>query len=501
MSTRNENFLRVSAALAAALTLFVLLDAQQARADGDHPRARELLPAGSASNPGAIPPYVPPPVPGGATHTERGALALEWIAAARAILPRLESARDAPDVLLACAFLGRNIDAGRAQAVRDLQAARDAYPAADPFRAVAILELARIELARGHPQAALAYRESLQRFDKSGGLLGPSPLDQMREAATRHHFDLHWPRAEAEMLAGLGKLGEAGRVLETGSARLRDPNKRARRLERAARYYTRASQRANALAAIDAATRFVEAEHRQADLAFWRLHIEHGVIDKNGSPALLSTWPGEEFTGRVLGYLDRYGHLPSAASQYLSLGSYAHTAGQDEVALEIYRRALANPHLEARFRSSPSLLSGLLVMVPVAIELKRFDEAQRFLDAVARMGGGSQQLRDALEIRLREARAAEATPPEREMPPVEEAPPVAPDHGHAPGELLGHRPPADAPPRDAGAENEGLAPEDAMAVSGVLQVLAPGLLLLLLVWLLLSRAGRRERGPGGEPPP
>ncbi len=500
MSGRNERRPVVSAAIFAALALCLFLSMfpslRVASADGEHRRARELLPEGTASNAGAIPPHVPPPIPGRASHKERATLALDWVSAARGILSRVEPGRDAADVLLACAFLERNIDTQRAQAAADLAAARDAYAAADPFRAVAILELARLELARGHPQAALGYRKSLGRYDRSGGLLGPSTLDQMRETAARRHFDLYWPRAEAGMLAGIGKLSEAGRVLERGSARLQDPNRRARRLERAARYYVRASQPAEALAAIDAASRHVPAERRQADLAFWRLHIEHGVIDKNGSPALLSAWPGDGFTQRVLGYLDRYGHLASTAEQYLAFGSYAHTANQDEVALEIYRLALANPHLEARFRSSASLLAGLLVMVPVAIELKRYDEAQRFLDAIARMGGGNQELRDVLEIRLREARAAGAEPAEAarvaaEKQAAEKQAPQGVAMPRAPGELIGHLAADAAGQADGDAAEPGGSGDGRSTTRFLLLLLVPGLLLLCLVWRRLL-AGRRS---------
>ena len=415
--------LRVSAATLAALTLAFLLAPRAAAAEEEPQPARVLLPAGSASNAGGIPPYAPPRPPAGASLATRKDLALQWIAAAESILPRLEQQRATPDVLLACAFLWRDLPGRHDEAARDFTAARDAYPPAEPFRAVASLELARLELARGHPAAALRHRETLTRFDNSTGLLNPSALDQLREGATRRYFDLHWPRAEAQMLAGMGKLEAAGLVLERGAVRLSDPRLRARRLERAARFYTRAGQPTRAVAAIDAASRDVASEDRQADLAFWRLHIEHGVVDAGGSPALTSTWPGRGFTQRVLAYLDRYGHLPSTAEQYLAFGSLAHTAGRDEIALEIYHRALANPHLESRFRSSASLQSGLLVMVPVAIELQRYSEAQRFLDALTRMGAGSQELRDALEIRLREARAAKE---ERTGEPTSTAPPAPP---------------------------------------------------------------------------
>jgi LPXTG-motif cell wall-anchored protein len=182
---------------------------------------------------------------------------------------------------------------------------------------------------------------------------------------------------------------------------------------------------------------------------------------------------------------------PHVGDHLLSAASSALLARADELALAIYRKALADPVLNRRMYREESLWAAFLPAVNSAIRVGRFDEAEAVLLEVERLAAEPVPLAAPLRVRIKLARegardAAERarapTPPDPEpeapRPPPELLPPAVSPSGLRPGG------PEPAPTRVApsGADGDGASDSVGWPVFA-----AFGALLALAALLLLRR--------------
>ena len=283
-----------------------------------------------------------------------------------------------------------------------------AYPAGDPTAAVVLFFHARRENWRGNHAAATKLLETF-----AGWLDVRPPADQDRADELRWaalwdvaHKDL--PRLQADLQEANGKFAEAAdslaRLLADQAVSLR-ADQRISLFERIARLRYRAKDKDGAVQAIDEALLESPDERSSAGLNFWRLYAKHGLLAADGAPGLTSTWPGEAFENDLRVYLRTLQDVPGLGTSYLALASSAFTARKKELALEIYLLALRDPGLVESARGDEDIWRGLLMAFPAALELERFEEAERLLDVVERIADVASPEMDDYRIAVREGRA------------------------------------------------------------------------------------------------
>lgn len=322
----------------------------------------------------------------------------------------------------------------------------DAYPRGDPTRPIALVHLARREIWRGnHPRAASLVKE-VEPWEHARGPTDLTEREQLRWRQLRQALALELPLVRADLHEAAGRLGEAAASLEalagTQGSGLRE-SQRARLLAQAARLRHRAGDRAGALASVD---RAIELQHddpgrddaRLAELRYWRLHARHGLLSDTATPYLPRTWPGDAYEQDVRILLREIQDVPGIGTMYLALGSTAYTGGKKELALEIYLLAIRSPDLVEQARGKPMIWRGLLAAFPAALQLGRFEDAERILGIVERVADEPIEEMDDYRAALVEARAAAAEAKQREQ-----APKADPDPAKAPDDE--DQPPAGPP--------------------------------------------------------
>ena len=371
----------------------------------------------------------------------------------------------------------------------------DAYPAGDPTRGVVLLHHARREMGRGNVPKAQALAAALVPWESARAPrdLGPGDLRRWEELAAALREEL--PQLRAELHEANGELLAAAEALAgmlVDEAVELHPGIRTMLWERVARLRHRGGDRPSSLEAIDRALQFTEEGTRErAKLAFWRLHARHGLVAPDGGPFLPRTWPGDAYERDVRVYLREIQGVEGVGTKYLSLGSSALMANRLEIALEIYLLALRAPDLVEAARRNAMIWRGLLAAVPAAIELERFDDAERLLSTIERIADEPLEQMDQLRILIREGRAekkaraakahAEAEPgPEAGAPPAPRRRP------------LGTLATEDATETEAGESADPASPQPPDGTPSWLWI-ASGACLLVGLAALLGRIGRQRK--------
>ena len=319
---------------------------------------------------------------------------------------------------LANTMLGRPKDALALYAT-----AEAAYPTNDPMRGIVLVRHAAAELGRGHTPAA---RKLLERAIPWMDAVPPPDLEGDDEHRWQLLARLHHEEFRPLVARLHAKEGDLRTAAETQARLLADEraslssDRRGRMQEQLARWWLGAGERERALDAIDVAIEHAGDDPREAERRYWRLHARHGLVDAEGAPTMPTTWPGEAFERDVHAFLHAMQGLRGASTAYLSLGSAAYVSDRKAIALAIYQAALRDPELLARARGDATIWRGLLVGYAAALDLGELDEAERILDAVARIAGAAVTDLDAMRVAIAEARAEPET--RRKEPAV---PPVA----------------------------------------------------------------------------
>lgn len=459
--------------------------------------ASEPLPAGTVPSTGA-PPLV--------SEAEGDALP-EWVAACIAAGRRQVGTRAGGDLLYSAGVVLAQELAQPSRALDVLGEAASAYPVDAPYRSLVLLTAAELHLAAGD---AVAARRMLDSAESATGR--PAPVDA--DAVTLARRALANERL-ATLGSGLGvRIDEATGDLDSAAER---QERIAARLDRAgdsaavrawevaARIRARAGNRARALAAVDRALELVERDAVRANLSFWRLHLQYGLLDADGAPALGTSWPGDAFVEDARATLRGLHGNPRVGPWLLALASQAVTSDRDDVALDLYLLALRDPVLVDRARDDPDVSGGLLVAFPVALRLGRLDDAGRILDAVAGIADLLPKDLDALRLALARARdeamrTAAPAPPPAQAPKERETEAAPSPHR---GRLYPHGPPGEE--EDGGEVAAGQPSEDggdAGPSSGRRWLLGAvsGLAGLAVFAILARRRRRRCASLGGHPP-
>lgn len=394
------------------LALALLLEGAPLWADEYAPLpapASALVPAGTASRGRAFPGYGPTGLADLAPavrRTER----LRWAEAAEAVALAHPGTRLAADLLFAAAEIHRRgtLTADLGQYRRLAHAAVDACRTGDPLQGAAMLGLAREELAAGNAPAAGRW---LERAASAWGSAVASHAGDASVPPRYAALDAAWRRdyepTRARWLEAEGRDADAAEIWATRAERATTDASSLWR--RAAEAYVRAKRADDAERAIDQAIeRAVHAAHR-GEHALWRFYRRHGLLDVRARPAALApdgAWPrGEAATRDLAELLGTLSPLPGVATLYLELGSRAHLGGNEATALDIYLAAMDNPFVVEEARGHPPIWEGLLVAFPAAIRLKRFGDAERILETVARIGEVPAERFDTLLIWLKKRRA------------------------------------------------------------------------------------------------
>ena len=446
--------------------------------------AAEPLPDGTGLSSGA-PPLVPEVGPAGLP---------DWANACIASGRRQAGTARGGDLLYAAGIvLARDLRRPD-HAVSILEEAAIAYPESDAFLGLVLLESAELRLALG--DLAGARRDLADARARSARAL---PVDATASTLRRHAL-------LAERVTVLGaplgvRIAEAAGDLADAATQQEDIAAARDRQGRAdadaawglaARLHARAGDRAHALAAVDRALELAQGNTMRANLAFWRVYLEHDLLDEQAAPSLGTHWPGDAFEEDVRTTLRGLPGVERVGPWLLALASRAVTADRPAVALELYGMALRDPALLDRARDEPQVRDGLLVAFPIALELGRLDEAERILETLTRAADPPTALFDGYRVALARARAEAArkeapvaSPPE--LVPAEPGPSPSPHRGR----LYPHGPPEQDPD-----EGRRVPPGDEEGASesasrGPLLVLSAAAVLLLFGALVVRRRRRR----------
>jgi len=361
------------------------------------------LPAGTDVYAG-VPPYLP--------HTLRDPRVVGAWCSACEVQGRSESGtRRGGDLLFAAADVRRRYLHDPAGAAAGYAEAADAYPAADVGRSMLMVRWLALELDRGDASQATRVLA-----DVEGAVGGAPPRDAgaaelRRWCAWEEVRRLDLPPLVARHHALEGRHREAAEVLErlaTEEAQALERPTRARLLEQAARDRYRGGMRPEAVRAMEAAidVRIADGadETKLASLRFWALYAKHGLLTTEGLPLVTGAWPGEAFERDLRVYLRELQGVEGVGTRYLSLASGAYAAGRYETALEIYLLGLRDPSLVELARRDGSIWRGLLMGYAAAMELERFDDAERILEIVERVADEPIDDMDAYTLALVKAR-------------------------------------------------------------------------------------------------
>jgi len=327
------------------------------------------------------------------------------------------------DLLLAAAD-GRRSQSSSDPLVRKLyETALEAYPRDDVTRAITLVRWAQHESVRGN---APERKRLLERLDAWLDVREPRDADEaelQRWQTWDHLRRVAVARLRAEEDEAQGRLAEAaaGRErLATEEAESLSRAVRVQFLERAARLYYRAGKRQDAVRTMRRAAESVQketpedTERARAQLLFWTLHAKHGLLTPGGAPRVDARWPAEGFAEDLDSYLRGIQGIDGLATTYLALASRAYAAKKFTRSLDIYLLALRDPSIVAQARHDSSIWGGLLMGYSAAMELERFDDAERILGIVERVADEPIAEKDAYLVALSKARQEAAQRPLRE---------------------------------------------------------------------------------------
>lgn len=362
-------------------------------------------------------------------------------------------------------------------------------PEDEPLRALSTLHLMRIGIAIGNfesARAAAAWCEQRARPP-----VDADEVTRARWAAFRGEMATRFPVDAAAILAGLGRPdGAALRLLDLVEACPPGLSlTRVQLLERVARYRVQAGQATEADRAAERAQELATTDAERARLAFWRLHLRHGLLTRQGDVTPTGARPGPGFAADVERVLVGLAGNPFVLEPLLSSASSALMAGDDAQAFTLYLRALTDPALAERALTTPGIVDGLLAAVPAGIRLGQLDESEALLLALGRLGRPP-ALHAELLSRIRLAREEASRTPTPDAPDAPAPGPVPPE-AHAPppppGLLrlpAGPRSAPRAPPEPLPAESSD--GPGALPVVAALTALGAGA--LLLGWRMRRRA-------------
>ena len=325
------------------------------------------------------------------------------------------------DMLWSAAKAIRSILLEFDEAAAAYRAALATYPEGDVSRGIVAYEVARRETDRGHHGAAArALAEVMAWVERRApSVTGRSDAEKDEAQRWRQLHEMarmKLPLLRADIHKAHGRFGEAADILRTwveGPGRGKAGWERARLWERIARIERRANRKAETVAALEASLALTERDRDRIQRETMLLYARHGLLHESGAVGVFKGWPGTSEEGRAFeddlrGWLRGVQGNPHAGTYLLMVASSAKLADKPKVALDIYLQALRDIDLGEKARHDPRLYRGLLVAFPIAMELERFDDAARILDAVARIADEPIAEMDAYRVELREARAEAA---------------------------------------------------------------------------------------------
>ena len=400
------------------------------------------LPADTATRGRSHPRYGPAEIGTHLSRDEQRAQMQTWAAAAESVALAHPGTRLAADLLHGAAHVHR-----RGSPLADLERYRrlalagvDAHAQDDPAVAALMLGLAREELLAGNTPAAGRWLERVEGWSATVATWLSDGTPPARARALLRIWTNEYLPVRARWLEAVGRTKEAAEALErhVGNA---PPSEHARRWRHAAEAYARAGETEDALRTAARAHEAASSDAARGDHLLWALYARHDLLDARGKPATLSARNGwattEAFRVDLQTLLGEIGRLTKVTTLYLELGSRAHLRGDEATALDIYVAAMDNPSVANEASGQRDLWEGLLVAFAAAIRLERFDDAERILATVARIGSVPAERFDTLLVWLKNRRAdaaqlealkrriAEEAKRRREQPGV--APPPAQD--------------------------------------------------------------------------
>lgn len=364
----------------------------------------------------------------------------------------------------------------------------------DPLAALARLRLFELALDEAAPPEARAMGATAWAFIEWKAPLDATPLAAQRWALAKREIHARYPPTIVRLALLDGDILKAARwaLAMAKSANPRWAQRPAELWERAAILAYRVGRLDVARYAARLAAERATDPEAQARLAFWRLHLEHGLLSPEGilSPNQSAPKPGYLEDLEVL--LRGLAGNPHVGPFLLSAASSALHGRAYETALAVYRRALGDPVFVQGAWRQPDFWAGLLPAVMAALALERFDEAEELLAMVERIAGELVGEADGLraEIKLKRVQAAErasAAPPAPPQPPEPEPAPPPPPAPREPGQLLLPDAAARADPQAPPAAGEGEVESEGGAGGGLWPFVVAALGALTLLLLLQRR--------------
>lgn len=296
--------------------------------------------------------------------------------------------------------------ARRTEFVRLSERAEQAYIGSDPALPALWIEMARRHLDIGNTEAVTRL---MQRLDPWRAVLdgwrdGSAPAP--RGTALLTFWNHQYAPVRARWLDATGKLDEAAAVYRHIAEQGPDRGSR-RAWRRATEAYARAGNDDETLRAWQNALDAAASDAERAWELRWRLYYRHGLTGATGRPSdptEPNQWATTDaFKHDLQALLGELAQLDGAASNYLDLGGRAHLAADHETVLDIYAALLDRPDI-ADVAEAEGLAGTLLVAFVSALELKRFDDAERLLATIQRIDRIEDRVLDNVEALLRTRR-------------------------------------------------------------------------------------------------
>lgn len=452
------------------------------------------LPAHTLPRLGGYPPYAPDPL-----HVDTAAARAAWAEAIEGCAGRTAGDVQRGSLYASAAEAWRQVPGAVAHAEACLRAALAALDDRHPLDALARLSL--LDLALGEHLAPDALALGARAWDF---LERPVPHASDPQAAldawARERIRTLAPPALLQHAALEGDLATACMWAESMAA---DPQpawgEPARLHELAAQLCYRAGRTQQARQHAAEGQRRAGDDETRARLAFWQLHLAHGLLSPTGLLRPGNARPGPGFAAEVAALHAALAGNTQAGTYLLCSASCALQAGALAEALAIYRLALDDPFLVQAAWRHPGLWGGLLPAVKVAEALGRVDEAEQLLVRIEALAGEpvpeAEALRAACARARQRAAQGEARPGGSALP--QPTSPARPGTGRL--EVATRAPArAPAPGPEASAAAPGTASHAAARALGAALVLA-GLLVgaCALVGLWRTRRACGRAGPPG----
>lgn len=452
-------------------------------ARGDEPAP---LPQGALRSNG-YPPVVPE------IEVEGDAALEAWVARMTAAAATSTDALRRGELFLGAAASVRGLPRGVQRSHDLLRRALADLPTHDPLAALARLQLFELALEEHAPPEARATGATAWAFTEWQAPVDASELVAARWQLAQREIHARYPPTLVQHALRDGNLVLACKWAHVMAER---PDPRWR--EGPAGLWERAAILAYRIQMPDVARRDVELAAAQATdpevearLAFWHLHLDHGLLTPDGLLSPTTQAPKSDYLADLEVVLRGLADNPRVGPFLLSAASSALRRGDNAQALTLYRRALGDPLLSEAAWRQPAYWAGLLPAVTAALALERFDEAEELLATIQRLAGEPVPEADGLRaaIKLKRVQAAERA----SLPPPATAPPDAPDDAPpergaeprrspapGPGELrLPEAPPAPDPLERAAPGSQPPEPDAGTAPWGLVLASLGGLVLVL----------------------